>query len=54
MALNSFAEVQAFITQVMEANNEDGGFAGIPHKGVLVNLNLRPIYNWHVPGVSES
>jgi hypothetical protein len=51
MALNSFAEVQAFITQVLTQNNEMGGVSGAPHGAFWSNLTYDQFTKGNVPGI---
>jgi hypothetical protein len=51
--LNSFADVQKFITQVLSQNNELGGAQFAPHKAFWNNLTYDQFVNGSVPGVSD-
>jgi hypothetical protein len=52
MPLNSFADVQAFITQVMKDNQEDGGLPASPHKDFWNQLTYSQFTQGNVPGVN--
>jgi len=51
MALNSFAEVQAFITNVLQQNNEAGGVSNAPHGAFWSNLTYDQFTKGNVPGI---
>jgi|SRR5581483_5044514 len=52
-ALTSFAQVQAFITQVLTANAEQGGVPGSPHGAFWSSLKYQDFLNGTVPGVKD-
>jgi hypothetical protein len=52
MALTSFAQVQAFITQVLTQNGEDGGVSSSPHGAFWSNLTYDQFKTGTVPGVN--
>ncbi|MEP7342381.1 MAG: hypothetical protein ABI977_31935 [Acidobacteriota bacterium] len=51
MALTSFAQVQAFITQVLQQNQEAGGVADSPHKAFWSTLSYQDFVSGNVPYV---
>jgi hypothetical protein len=51
MALNSFADVQAFIAQVLKDNNEDA--SGAPHGNFWSDLTYEQFTTGNVPGVDS-
>jgi hypothetical protein len=51
--LNSFADVQAFIDQVLSQNGEQSGLGFSPHKAFWDNLTYDQFVNGSVPGVSD-
>ena len=51
--LNSYAEVQAFITQVMTQNNEEAGVPNSPHGAFWANLSYTDFVDGNVPGVTD-
>lgn len=53
MALNSFADVQAFLTQVMKDNNEDGDLPSSPHKDFWNLLTYAQFTQGNIPGVKD-
>ncbi len=51
--LNSFAEVQQFITQILTQNGEQGGVGTSPHKAFWNTLSYDEFVNGNVPGVTD-
>lgn len=51
--LNSFADVQQFIDQVLIDNNEKHGVGFSPHKAFWLNLGYDDFVNGNVPGVKD-
>ena len=51
MALTSFAQVQAFIAQVLTTNSEDA--SGAPHGNFWSNLTYEQFTTGNVPGVDS-
>jgi hypothetical protein len=52
-ALNSFADVQSFITQVLVQNGQQGGVGFAPHKAFWNTLTYDQFVNGNVPGVLD-
>ena len=52
MALNSFADVQAFITQVLKNNSESA--SGAPHLDFWNSLTYEQFTTGNAPGVGPS
>jgi hypothetical protein len=53
MALTSFAQVQAFITQVLTQNNEMAGVSNAPHGAFWSSLTYEQFTTGNVPGVDS-
>jgi len=54
MELNSFAELQAFITEIMEHNKKEGAPPpNSPHKAFWNSLTYEQFINGTVPGVLD-
>ena len=53
MALNTYADVQSFITSVLTTNNEIGGIPFSPHKAFWSTLSYNDFINGNVPGVTD-
>src|SRR6266436_9151784 len=53
LPLQSYAQVQAFITKVLIDNGEQGGVAGAPHGGFWSTLSYQQFVNGAVPGVTD-
>jgi hypothetical protein len=51
--LNSYAEVQAFITAVLTQNNEESGVPNSPHGAFWASLTYDQFVNGNVPGVTD-
>jgi hypothetical protein len=51
--LNSFADVQQFINQVLSQNGEQGGVPNSPHKAFWSTLTYDQFVNGNVPGVTD-
>jgi hypothetical protein len=51
--LNTFADVQRFIDQILTQNDEAGGVGFSPHKAFWRNLTYDNFVNGNVPGVTE-
>jgi len=51
--LNSFADVQNFITQVLTDNNEQGAIGFSPHRAFWANLTYDQFVNGNVPRVTD-
>jgi hypothetical protein len=51
--LNSFADVQQFIDQVLVDNNEKHGVGFSPHKAFWMSLTYDQFVNGDVPGVKD-
>jgi hypothetical protein len=51
--LNSFADVQQFITNVLTDNAEIGGVAASPHKSFWSTLSYQQFTTGNVPGVTD-
>lgn len=51
--LNSFADVQQFISQILTQNNEQGGVNFSPHKAFWNALSYDQFVNGNVPHVSD-
>lgn len=52
-ALNSFADVQSFITQVLVQNGQQGGLGFAPHKAFWNTLTYDQFVNGNVPNVPD-
>jgi hypothetical protein len=51
--LNSFADVQQFITQVLTQNDEQGAVGFSPHKAFWIQLTFDQFVNGNVPHVND-
>jgi hypothetical protein len=51
--LNSFADVQNFIDQVLANNNEQGGVPNAPHQAFWRKLTYEQFVSGTVPGVTD-
>jgi hypothetical protein len=51
--LNSFADVQTFITQVLSQNGDLGSVGRAPHKAFWTTVTYDQFVNGNVPGVSD-
>lgn len=51
--LESYSQVQAFITKVLTDNHEQGGVAAAPHGGFWSSLSYEQFVNGNVPGVRD-
>jgi hypothetical protein len=53
MALNSYADVQKFISDVLTANGEAGGVSNAPHRAFWTSLSYNDFVNGTVPSVLD-
>ncbi|HEY2105019.1 MAG TPA: cytochrome c [Candidatus Binataceae bacterium] len=53
-ALNSFADVQSFITQVLVQSSQQGGLGFAPHKAFWNTLTFDQFVNGNVPNVPDT
>lgn len=51
--LNSFADVQQFIAQILSQNNEQGAVPFSPHKAFWTSLTYEQFVDGNVPGVTD-
>jgi len=51
--LNSFADVQDFLDQILSDNNESAALSFAPHKVFWRNLTYDQFVNGNVPGVTD-
>lgn len=51
--LNSFSDVQQFITKVLTDNGDIGSVPGAPHKAFWSSLTYDQFVNGNVPGVTD-
>jgi hypothetical protein len=51
--LNSFSDVQKFITKVLTDNGDIGSVTGAPHKAFWSDLSYDQFVNGNVPGVPD-
>jgi hypothetical protein len=52
-ALNSFADVQSFITQALVQNSQQGGVGFAPHRAFWSTLTYDQFVNGNVPNVPD-
>jgi hypothetical protein len=52
-ALNSFADVQSFIAQILVQNGQQGGVGFAPHRAFWSTLTYAQFVNGNVPNVAD-